>query len=73
MPAFPHDDFLLETELARELYHGTARNLPIIDYHCHVSLALMAEDHRCARLPKSGWTAITTSGAPCAPAVYPSI
>jgi glucuronate isomerase len=45
MPSFPHDDFLLETELERELYHGTACDLPIIDYHCHVSLALMAEDH----------------------------
>jgi glucuronate isomerase len=46
MPSFLHDDFLLETELARDLYRGTARDLPIIDYHCHLSPELMAEDHR---------------------------
>lgn len=46
MPSFLHDDFLLETETARELYHGTARDLPIIDYHCHLSPEQMAEDHR---------------------------
>ncbi len=46
MRPFVHDDFLLETETARELYHGTAKDLPIIDYHCHLSPQLMADDHR---------------------------
>ena len=46
MKPFLHDDFLLETEMARELYHGTAKDLPIIDYHCHLSPELMAADHR---------------------------
>jgi glucuronate isomerase len=41
-----HEDFLLETDTARELYHGTAKDLPIIDYHCHLSPELMAQDHR---------------------------
>ncbi len=33
---FIHDDFLLENDHARELYHGHAAGLPIIDYHCHL-------------------------------------
>jgi glucuronate isomerase len=45
MAAFAGDDFLLETPTARELYHGFARDLPIIDYHCHLSPELMAADH----------------------------
>ena len=31
---FIHDDFLLTTKAARELYHGYAEKMPIIDYHC---------------------------------------
>ncbi len=30
-------DFLLNTEIAKELYHSYSSKLPIIDYHCHVS------------------------------------
>jgi len=40
------DDFLLETGLARDLYHGFAKDLPIVDFHCHLSPELMARDHR---------------------------
>jgi len=46
MKPFVHEDFLLESETARALYHGTAKDLPIIDYHCHLSPELMAGDHR---------------------------
>ena len=46
MKPLVHEDFLLESETARELYHGTAKDLPIIDYHCHLSPELMANDHR---------------------------
>jgi glucuronate isomerase len=46
MKPFIHDDFLLETDLAAELYHGHAEKLPIIDYHCHLPVAQIAEDHR---------------------------
>ncbi|RNC83364.1 MAG: glucuronate isomerase [Balneola sp.] len=35
--SFIHDDFLLETEVARRLYHEVAKPLPIIDYHNHLS------------------------------------
>ena len=32
-----HDDFLLTNETAKKLYHGYAKDMPIIDYHCHIS------------------------------------
>jgi glucuronate isomerase len=34
--SFIHEDFLLDTEQARVLFHEYAKNLPIIDYHCHL-------------------------------------
>jgi len=43
---FIHDDFLLETDAARRLYHNHAAVLPIIDYHCHLSPQEIAEDLR---------------------------
>ncbi|MEI8121389.1 MAG: glucuronate isomerase [bacterium] len=47
---FIHDDFLLETKQARELYHAYAESLPIIDYHCHLSPAEIAGDKRWANI-----------------------
>jgi glucuronate isomerase len=46
MTTFIHDDFLLETDLARELYHRHVKDLPIIDYHCHLPVEQIARDHR---------------------------
>ncbi len=46
MQPFPHEDFLLETEVAKHLYHDVVKDLPIIDYHCHLSPELIAENHR---------------------------
>jgi glucuronate isomerase len=46
MKPFIHDDFLLQNEAARELYHGFAAEMPIIDYHCHLPPAEIAEDAR---------------------------
>jgi len=37
MKPFLCPDFLLKTETAKRLYHTVAKDLPIIDYHCHVS------------------------------------
>ena len=42
--AFIHEDFMLSNEYARELYHGSAEGLPIIDYHCHLSPQEIAEN-----------------------------
>ncbi len=36
MPGFIHDDFLLDTEMSRILFHNYAENQPIYDYHCHL-------------------------------------
>ena len=40
------DDFLLSNKAARRLYYEYAAHLPIVDYHCHLSPALIAADHR---------------------------
>lgn len=42
--SFINDDFLLTTDAARELYHGYAEKMPIIDYHCHLPPVEIAED-----------------------------
>jgi glucuronate isomerase len=44
--AFISEDFLLATPTARQLYHGTAARLPVIDYHCHLDPAILAADRR---------------------------
>jgi glucuronate isomerase len=41
---FLSEDFLLQTETARELYHSFAKGLPIIDYHCHLSQEQIARN-----------------------------
>ena len=41
---FIHPDFLLQTPAAVELYHRWAEECPIIDYHCHVPPAEIAEN-----------------------------
>lgn len=41
---FIHDDFLLNNKYAQELYHTYAKQMPIIDYHCHLSPKDIAED-----------------------------
>lgn len=44
--SFMDENFLLETETARELYHDCAEQLPILDYHCHINPREIAEDKR---------------------------
>jgi len=44
MKPFIDNDFLLESETARRLFHDYAYKMPIIDYHCHVSPQEIAED-----------------------------
>jgi glucuronate isomerase len=50
MRPFIHDDFLLHTDAARDLYHHFARGEPIYDYHCHLPAAQIADNHRFADL-----------------------
>jgi glucuronate isomerase len=53
---FIHDDFLLQSDEAGTLYHDFARDLPIIDYHCHLPPAEVAEDKRFANMTEA-WLA----------------
>ena len=46
MKAFMDDDFLLCNDTAKHLYHTYAKQLPIIDYHCHLSPKQIYEDVR---------------------------
>ena len=46
METFINENFMLTSESAQELYHESAANLPIIDYHCHLSPKQIAENHR---------------------------
>jgi glucuronate isomerase len=46
MKPFIHDDFLLQTDAARDLYHSFAKAEPIIDYHCHLPAVQIADNHR---------------------------
>lgn len=40
------DDFMLQNEPARRLYHDYAADMPIYDYHCHLPPAAIADDLR---------------------------
>ena len=46
MPEFMCEDFLLQSETARKLYHEHAEKMPIYDYHCHVRPGEIAEDRQ---------------------------
>lgn len=50
MKPFIHDDFLLQTDAARDLYHHFAKQEPIYDYHCHLPPQLILENHQFADL-----------------------
>ena len=45
MKTIINDNFILEGETARKLYK-IARDLPIIDYHCHLDPKLIAIDYQ---------------------------
>lgn len=44
MKTFINEDFLLYNETGKELFHQTAKDLPIIDYHNHLSQDAVYED-----------------------------
>jgi glucuronate isomerase len=41
-----NEDFLLTNETAKNLYHHTAKDMPIYDYHCHLSADEILEDKK---------------------------
>ena len=46
MKPFMDEDFLLSNETAKILYHNYAKQVPIIDYHCHINPQEIAEDRQ---------------------------
>jgi glucuronate isomerase len=44
MKKFLDENFLLQTETAKKLYHEYAKDMPIIDYHCHLPPDQIADD-----------------------------
>ncbi len=68
---FITEDFLLETEFARELYRGYAAPEPIFDFHTHLSAREIAEDRRFATIAEAWlegdhykWRALRANGVP---------
>ena len=66
---FLTDDFLLQSETARRLYHEHAARMPIYDYHCHLPVQQIATDHRFENLAQAWlagdhykWRAMRTNG-----------
>ncbi|MDP4209931.1 MAG: glucuronate isomerase [Bacteroidota bacterium] len=46
MKNFLDENFILQTETAQKLYHEHAKDLPIIDYHCHLNPKFIAENRQ---------------------------
>ena len=46
MKQFMDKDFLLSTDMAKQLYHDYAAKMPILDYHCHINPQEIAEDRK---------------------------
>jgi glucuronate isomerase len=69
MANFIHPDFVLEGKTAQKLYHDYAERLPIVDFHCHLSPKLIAENHQFESLGQIWlegdhykWRAMRTNG-----------
>ena len=69
MRVFNDENFMLQTATAQRLYHDHAAKMPIIDYHCHLSPAMVAADHRFRSLAEIWldgdhykWRAMRTNG-----------
>ena len=43
--SFINENFMLKNETAKEIY-AAVKDLPIIDYHCHISPKMIAENHK---------------------------
>jgi glucuronate isomerase len=69
MKPFINEDFLLENKTARRLYHEFSEHHPIIDFHCHLSPSMIAEDRQFENLGQAWlegdhykWRAMRTNG-----------
>ncbi|HCL04776.1 MAG TPA: glucuronate isomerase [Chitinophagaceae bacterium] len=69
MKQFLDEHFLLNNKTAQELYHGYAKHMPVIDYHCHLSPQQIAEDKQFKNITEAWlygdhykWRAMRTNG-----------
>lgn len=69
MKNFLDDNFLLDSPAAERLYHGYAKEMPIIDYHCHLPPGQIASNHRFENITQAWlygdhykWRAMRTNG-----------
>jgi glucuronate isomerase len=69
MKPFMDEDFLLQTDTAKRLYHEHAAPMPVFDYHCHISPMDIADDRRFNNLAEIWlhgdhykWRAMRTNG-----------
>jgi glucuronate isomerase len=69
MKNFLDENFLLQTETAKKLYHEHAASQPIIDYHCHLVPSMVANDHQFKSITEAWlggdhykWRAMRTNG-----------
>ncbi|HVK97739.1 MAG TPA: glucuronate isomerase [Flavisolibacter sp.] len=69
MKKFLDNNFLLQSETAQRLYHHYAKQMPIIDYHCHLPPDQIAEDRTFENLTQVWlygdhykWRAMRTNG-----------
>ena len=46
MKAFMDKEFMLQSPVAQHLYHTYAADMPICDYHCHISPKEIYENRR---------------------------
>ena len=69
MKKFLDKNFLLKTKTAQRLYHDFAKDMPVIDYHCHLPPQEIAEDTKFGNLTQAWlygdhykWRAMRSNG-----------
>ena len=71
MKKFLDENFLLQTDTARQLYHDFAKGMPVVDYHCHLPPDQIANNINFENLTQAWlygdhykWRAMRTAGVP---------
>ena len=62
MKAFMDKEFMLQSPVAQHLYHTYAADMPICDYHCHISPKEIYENRRFENIAQV-WLAVTRTAA----------
>lgn len=69
METFMDENFLLNTTVAQESHHNHAAKMPIIDYHCHLTSQMVADDYKFRSITEIWlggdhykWRAVRTNG-----------